>query len=77
MRNRFVFESLAVVGATGAVGRLIRELLEERNFPLRRIKFLASSRSAGKSISFRGEQVTVEELCPDAFDDIDLCIASN
>jgi len=67
---------MGVVGATGAVGRIIRQLLAERNFPLPRIKFLASARSAGTKIDFRGEMIEVEELRPEAFDDIDLCIAS-
>ncbi len=71
-----MFESLAVVGATGAVGRLIRQLLEERDFPLRKVKFLASARSAGTHLTFRGESVPVELLRPEAFDDVDLCIAS-
>jgi len=71
-----VYESLAVVGATGAVGRLIRQLLEERDFPLKDIRFLASARSAGSQLTFRGETHTVQELKPEAFDDIDLCIAS-
>lgn len=71
-----MYESLAVVGATGAVGRLIRQLLEERDFPLKDIRFLASARSAGSQLTFRGESVTVQELKPEAFDDIDLCIAS-
>ena len=71
-----MFESLAVVGATGAVGRLIRRLLEERSFPLRKVKFLASGRSAGTQLTFRGETHTVELTCPEAFDGVDLCIAS-
>ena len=71
-----MYESLAVVGATGAVGRFIRQLLEERDFPLKDIRFLASARSAGSQLTFRGESVTVQELKPEAFDDIDLCIAS-
>ena len=71
-----MFETLAVVGATGAVGRLIRQLLEERNFPLEKVRFLASARSAGSRLTFRGKEVTVEELRPEVFDDIDLCIAS-
>nr|AGC72192.1 aspartate-semialdehyde dehydrogenase [uncultured bacterium A1Q1_fos_962] len=71
-----MFETMGVVGATGAVGRIIRQLLAERNFPLPRIKFLASARSAGTKIDFRGEMIEVEELRPEAFDDIDLCIAS-
>ena len=71
-----MFQSLAVVGATGAVGRIIRQLLEERNFPIEDIRFLASARSAGTTLPFRGKEVTVQELRPEAFDDIDLCIAS-
>jgi aspartate-semialdehyde dehydrogenase len=70
-----VFESLAVVGATGAVGRIIRQLLEERDFPVQRVKFLASGRSAGTKLTFRGREHTVEELRPEAFDG-DLVIAS-
>ena len=71
-----MFERLAVVGATGAVGRLIRRLLEERDFPYREITFLASARSAGSTIAFKGSEHTVKELRPEAFDSIDLCIAS-
>ena len=57
-----MFESLAVVGATGAVGRIIRRLLEEREFPLKTYRFLASSRSAGTKLEFRGKQYEVELL---------------
>jgi aspartate-semialdehyde dehydrogenase len=71
-----VFESIAIVGATGAVGKLIRQMLEERDFPYRRITFLASARSAGSTIEFKGEKYKVEELRPEAFDDIDLAIGS-
>lgn len=71
-----MFETVAVVGATGAVGRIIRDLLEEREFPFRRIKFLASARSSGSTIEFGGETHTVEELRPDVFEDIDLAIGS-
>ena len=71
-----MIESIAIVGATGAVGRLIRQLLEEQNFPYQKITFLASARSAGKTINFSGEDHTVKELCPEAFDDIDLAIGS-
>jgi len=69
-------DSLAVVGATGAVGTLIRDLLAERDFPFRRIKFLASRRSAGSSLTFKGEQNLIEELRPEAFDGVDLAIGS-
>jgi aspartate-semialdehyde dehydrogenase len=71
-----VFESIAVVGATGAVGRIILQLLEERNFPFQRIKFLASGRSAGKTVSFAGRQHAVEVLTPEAFVGVDLAIGS-
>lgn len=71
-----MFDCIAVVGATGAVGRIIRDLLEERNFPARKVKFLASKRSAGTTIPFRGQQCTVEELVPDAFLGVDLAIGS-
>ncbi len=71
-----MFESLGIVGATGAVGRIIRQLLAERDFPIRRVKFLASARSAGTQLEFRGEMIPVEELRPEAFEDLDLCIAS-
>ncbi len=71
-----MIERIAVVGATGAVGAIIRQLLEEREFPFADIKFLASERSAGKTISFRGRDHMVQKLCPDAFDDVDLAICS-
>ncbi|MEM8863933.1 MAG: aspartate-semialdehyde dehydrogenase, partial [Planctomycetota bacterium] len=71
-----MFETIAIVGATGAVGQLIRQLLVEREFPYKKIKFLASARSAGTSIEFRGETHTVEEMTPEAFEDIDLAIGS-
>lgn len=71
-----MIETIAIVGATGAVGSLIRRMLAEREFPYQRIKFLASARSAGKTIEFKGETHPVEELRPEAFDDIDLAIGS-
>ena len=71
-----VFESIAVVGATGAVGTIIRQLLESRGFASKRVKFLASSRSAGKEIPFAGKSCTVEELRPEAFEGVQLAISS-
>lgn len=71
-----MFDSIAVVGATGAVGGLIRQLLEEREFPYRKITFLASQRSAGSTITFKGQPHKVELLRPEAFDGIDLAIGS-
>src|SRR5690606_29621156 len=62
--------------ATGAVGTLVRQLLEQRRFPLEKVKFVASERSAGTTLPFRGRDVTVELLRPEAFDGVDLVIAS-
>jgi aspartate-semialdehyde dehydrogenase len=58
------------------VGHIILQLLAERNFPFQQIKFLASKRSAGTSITFRGQQYTVEELRPESFVGVDLAIGS-
>ena len=71
-----MFETVAIVGATGAVGTIICRLLAERKFPFREIKFLASGRSAGKTMRFAGRDYTVEELKPEAFDGVDLAIGS-
>lgn len=71
-----MFETVALVGATGAVGRIMRQLLEEREFPAKRFRFLASARSAGSTIRFRGEPVGVEELTKSAFAGTDLVLAS-
>ena len=71
-----MFDNIAIVGATGAVGTIIRELLVSRKLPLKQIRLLASARSAGKKIPFASQEVTVEELRPEVFDDIDLAIAS-
>lgn len=71
-----MFENLAVIGATGAVGRIVLQLLEERKFPFKSIKFLASARSAGSTITFRGQTYKVEELRPEAFEGVGLAIAS-
>lgn len=71
-----MYENLIVVGATGAVGRIALQLLVERNFPYKTIKFLASARSAGKKIKFKDQEHTIEELRPEAFTKGDLVIAS-
>ncbi len=71
-----MFETVVVVGATGAVGRIIIELLERRNLPAKSFRFLASARSVGQTIRFRGRQHAVEELREDAFAGADLVIAS-
>lgn len=71
-----MFDTIAVVGATGAVGTIILELLAERAFPFRKIKFLASARSAGKTVRFQGREWPVEVLEPDSFVGVDLAIGS-
>ena len=71
-----MYQDLAVVGATGAVGALVRQLLVERAFPYTSIKFLASERSAGTEIEFDGRNYEVEVLRPEAFEAVDLAIAS-
>ncbi|MFW5639975.1 MAG: aspartate-semialdehyde dehydrogenase [Thermodesulfobacteriota bacterium] len=68
--------NVAVAGATGAVGNQMITCLEERNFPLKSIKFLASSRSVGRKIRFRGDMIPVEELAGDAFQGVDIAIFS-
>ena len=54
--------TVALVGATGQVGRVMRTLLEERAFPAANIRLFATSRSAGTQLAFRGQQVTVEDV---------------
>lgn len=62
---------LAVAGATGAVGSVLLSILEERSFPVSELRPLASERSAGRTIRFRGEDLRVAVAEPDAFDDVD------
>jgi aspartate-semialdehyde dehydrogenase len=71
-----MIDTLAVVGATGAVGRIIVELLLERQFPARRLKLLASARSAGRPFEVKGATLEVEELTPDSFQGVDVAIGS-
>ena len=69
-------ETLALVGATGAVGRIVLEQLVARKFPYKRLKLLASERSVGKEVRVNGEAIKIELLEPGAFNGIDLVIAS-
>lgn len=71
-----VFETVAVIGATGAVGSIILDLLEKRDFPAKQFRLLASARTAGTKITLKGQEITVEELTPTSFEGIDLVIAS-
>jgi aspartate-semialdehyde dehydrogenase len=67
---------VAVVGATGAVGRQMLSILEERRFPTREVVALASPRSAGQKVPFRGQDVTVQALSADAFAGVELALFS-
>lgn len=71
-----MFETVAVVGATGAVGRIIIDLLQERKLKAKKFRFLASARSVGQTITFNGKPHKIEELTKDAFEGVDLAIAS-
>jgi aspartate-semialdehyde dehydrogenase len=68
--------NVAVAGATGAVGEVMLKILEERDFPVRNLRPLASERSVGKTIRFRGEEVPVELLQKSAFRGIDIALFS-
>lgn len=63
--------TVAVVGATGAVGEVVLRLLAERSFPVGELRALASERSAGTTVPFAGQDITVQEACPEAFDGVD------
>ena len=67
---------IAIVGATGAVGVELLRCLEKRQFPLRGLKLLASQRSAGKTLAFKGENLVVEELDERSFAGVDLALFS-
>ncbi|MEM9409639.1 MAG: aspartate-semialdehyde dehydrogenase [Planctomycetota bacterium] len=67
---------IALVGATGAVGQLVRQILSERSVEMDSIKFIASARSAGKKIRFNEVEHTIHELKPDVFTDVDIVIGS-
>ena len=67
---------LAIVGATGAVGVEMLRCLERRNFPVSRLTLLASARSAGKKMMFRGEELTIRELTPESFAGVEIALFS-
>ena len=71
--------TVAVVGATGQVGRVMRDILEQRSFPCEKVRFFASARSAGSTLEFRGEQIVVEDLAQqteESLKDIDIALFS-
>ena len=67
---------IAIAGATGAVGVEMLKCLEERNFPVASLKLLASARSRGKKMTFRGQELTVEELTPDSFAGVEIAFSA-
>lgn len=68
--------TVAILGATGAVGQEMIRVLEEQNFPLQRLIPLASSRSVGTTVTFRGMEIPVQEVCPEAFAGVDLVLGA-
>jgi aspartate-semialdehyde dehydrogenase len=72
----WIVKNVAVVGASGAVGDRMVRLLEERAFPISSIKFLASERSAGKSVTFRGRDYPIEPITPEAFEGVEIVLSS-
>src|SRR3954453_21748127 len=68
--------NVAIVGATGAVGQEFLSVLAERNFPIKTLKVLASARSAGKTVAFKGQTYTIEELTRDSFKDVQIALFS-
>ena len=68
--------TVAVRGATGAVGQEMIKILQERNFPVGKLKPLASARSAGKTLKFRGEDVVIEEARDEAFQGVDIVLGA-
>ncbi len=75
-KARLSAPNVAIAGVTGAVGQEFLALLAERDFPIGELRMLASSRSAGKTIDFKGKTYTVEELTEDSFKGVDLALFS-
>ena len=68
--------TVAILGATGAVGQEMMNILEERNFPVGKLIPLASERSAGKTLKFKGEDVTIQLACDEAFEGVDIVLGA-
>ena len=68
--------NVAILGATGAVGREMMKILEERNFPVGELRLLASARSVGKKLPFRGRELEVQEAKADAFEGMDIVLGA-
>ena len=68
--------TVAILGATGAVGQEMINILQERNFPVGKLIPLASKRSAGKTVTFKGEEVVIQEACDTAFEGVDIVLGA-
>ena len=68
--------TVAILGATGAVGQEMLQVLQERNFPVKKLIPLASARSAGATVTFREQQIPVQEVCEEAFRGVDLVLGA-
>ena len=68
--------TVAILGATGAVGQEMMKVLAERNFPVGKLIPLASARSAGKKLTFKGEEITIREACDEAFEGVDIVLGA-
>ena len=68
--------TVAVLGATGAVGQEMIKILQERNFPVGKLIPLASARSAGRKLKFKGEDVTIQLACDEAFEGVDIVLGA-
>ena len=68
--------TVAILGATGAVGQEMLKILEERDFPIGKLVPLASARSAGKKLIYKGEEVTIQEVCAEAFQGVDIVLGA-
>lgn len=67
---------VAILGATGAVGREMMKILAERHFPISELHLLASKRSAGKVVEWEGRPIMIEEACDEAFNGIDIVLGA-
>ena len=68
--------TVAILGATGAVGQEMMKILEERDFPVGKLIPLASARSAGKKLTFKGEEIEIQEACESAFEGVDIVLGA-
>ena len=68
--------NVGILGATGAVGREMLKILEERDFPVNELRLLASERSVGKTVPFAGKEVAIKLACHEAFEGLDIVLGA-